>query len=474
MTYSIDRHRRAPPPWRFRWPPACCSPRAAAPAAPAATAARSRRPSRSPTAPANAKDNSYEVLAKDYEAAHPGVTIKLNRINAEAYGQTLQTQMAAGNGPDVMQVNSGGGQPGTVGQLAKAGPAPAADRLELHHRHPRGRARGLRLQRQALRRAERDGGRRRHLQRRAGQVERRERSTRPPGSTTSSRSAARPRGEGQVDLRPRRARSRRTPASWPSRSPPRPCTARTRTGTRSGPTNKTTFAGTKGWHQALQAVIDMNKAGCFQDGAAGAGFDALTNGASPGKVLGFFAPSGAAKSIMDAAGGHVKLVALGIPRPGRRRTTCRSAPTSGWPATRRPRAPSSSTDFLKFSVSPGRGQEVRRRAGHDPDRRRHQRRRPAAAVPAGGRPADEQAVPRLRRRQTGRTPKVYNALGTGVTGLLTGQKTIDDVLKDDGRRLGQLIRSTVGGAVTPPHPPAGRRPGPRPTPPTAREIRGQA
>src|SRR3954452_23974666 len=71
--------------------------------------------------PANANDNAYEVLAKDYEAAHKGVTIKLNKISAETYGQTLQTQMAAGNGPDVMQVNSGGGQPGTVGTLAKPG-----------------------------------------------------------------------------------------------------------------------------------------------------------------------------------------------------------------------------------------------------------------------------------------------------------------------------------------------------------------
>ena len=27
-------------------------------------------------------------------------------------------------------------------------------------------------------------------------------------------------------------------------------------------------------------------------------------------------------------------------------------------------------------------------------------------------------------------PQVYQALGSGVTGLLTGQKTVDDVLKD--------------------------------------------
>lgn len=34
------------------------------------------------------------------------------------------------------------------------------------------------------------------------------------------------------------------------------------------------------------------------------------NGASQGKILGFFAPSNAAKVTMDAAGGHVKLVIL--------------------------------------------------------------------------------------------------------------------------------------------------------------------
>src|SRR6476661_716646 len=72
-------------------------------------------------APANAQDNSYEVLAKDYEAAHPGVTVKLNRINAEAVNTTLTTQMQAGNGPDVMALTAGSGQAATVGQFAKAG-----------------------------------------------------------------------------------------------------------------------------------------------------------------------------------------------------------------------------------------------------------------------------------------------------------------------------------------------------------------
>ena len=142
MTYTITRRRR-PPPWPCRWSPACCSP-PAGPATPAAAAARSRRRITFTYAPANAKDNSYEVLAKDYEAAHPGVTIKLNKINAEAVNSTLTTQMQAGNGPDVMALTAGSGQAAHGRPVRQGRSAPAADRPGVHTRHPRGRAGGLR------------------------------------------------------------------------------------------------------------------------------------------------------------------------------------------------------------------------------------------------------------------------------------------------------------------------------------------
>src|SRR6185437_2205413 len=61
-------------------------------------------------------------------AAHPGVTIKTNRLALNAYNQTLTTQLQAGNGPDVFYVNAGTGQAGSVGQLAKSGNlAPLSD-----------------------------------------------------------------------------------------------------------------------------------------------------------------------------------------------------------------------------------------------------------------------------------------------------------------------------------------------------------
>src|SRR5690349_11057050 len=72
-------------------------------------------------ASANTTEMAYETLAKDYMAAHPGVTIKANRVALNAYNQTLTTQMSAGNGPDVMYINAGTGQAASIGQLAKAG-----------------------------------------------------------------------------------------------------------------------------------------------------------------------------------------------------------------------------------------------------------------------------------------------------------------------------------------------------------------
>ena len=76
-------------------------------------------------ASANTTEKAYEALAKDYMAAHPGVTIKPTGSALKPYNQTLTTQMQAGNGPDVFYVNAGAGQAGTVGQLGKAKTAPA-------------------------------------------------------------------------------------------------------------------------------------------------------------------------------------------------------------------------------------------------------------------------------------------------------------------------------------------------------------
>ena len=375
--------------------------------------------------PANPNDNAYEVLAKDYEAAHPGVTVKVNKISAETYGQTLQTQMAAGNGPDVMQVNSGGGQPGTVGTLAKPGlllkltdssftsNIPEAERVGYDYQGtlygvPSSTAIMSVIYNEELAKQNNVNitptTKLDDVVSQCGSV--------PDGSSIFALAGGVPANTGIMTVELASSTVYGPDPDWDQK----------RTD------GKTTFAKTEGWKQALQAVVDMNKAGCFQDGAAGAGFADLTNASSSGKAFGFFAPSGAAKSIMDAAGGHVTLVAMGMPAPVDKNYLTISSDI-GLAGNAKTKSPKLVEDFIKFSVSPEEAKKFADAQG---------------TIPIGGeinaadllpqyQPVADQLAQKDYRTfavDSWTNPEVYNALGSGVTGLLTGQKTVDDVLKD--------------------------------------------
>ena len=67
--------------------------------------------------------------------------------------------------------------------------------------------------------------------------------------------------------------------------------------------DEVTFADSEGWQDALQTVVDLNDAGCFQPGAAGGGFDAITQGITQGTSLSAFVPGGAATELSNATPG---------------------------------------------------------------------------------------------------------------------------------------------------------------------------
>jgi raffinose/stachyose/melibiose transport system substrate-binding protein len=375
--------------------------------------------------PANADDNAYEQLAKDYEAAHPGVTIKVNKISAETYGQTLQTQMAAGNGPDVMQVNSGGGQPGTVGTLAKPGlllkltdssftsNIPEAERVGYDYQ---GKLYGVPSSTAIMSVIYNEDLAKQNnvnitpttslddVVSQCGSV--------PDGSSIFALAGGVPANTGIMTVELASSTVYGPDPDWDKK----------RTD------GKTTFAKTEGWKKALQAVVDMNKAGCFQDGAAGAGFADLTNASSSGKAFGFFAPSGAAKSIMDAAGGHVTLVATGMPAPVDKNYLTISSDI-GLAGNAKTKSPKLVEDFIKFSVSPEEAKKFADAQGTIPIGSDIN----AADLLPQYKPVADQLTKKDYRTfavDSWTNPQVYQALGSGVTGLLTGQKTVDDVLKD--------------------------------------------
>ena len=66
---------------------------------------------------------------------------------------------------------------------------------------------------------------------------------------------------------------------------------------------QTTFAGTAGWEQALQDVVQMNKLGCFQPGAAGTSVPAAFQLVGSGQALMFVGPVDALGAIAPLAHG---------------------------------------------------------------------------------------------------------------------------------------------------------------------------
>ena len=373
---------------------------------------------------ANANETYYQTLAKDFEAAHPGVTVKTTAIALTAADQTIPTQLQAGNGPDVFWVNAGSGQQDSIGQLGRANlllPVNAATYAnipasEMAGWSLNGTTYGVPTSTQALGVIWNDA-----LAKANG-------ANVTADSSISDIAAQCPavakKGKSIYGLA----------GSIPQNTGL--MTADIATSTVYGPdpnwnedraSGKTTFEGTQGWHQALQAVIDLNKAGCFQKGAAGAGFDALTNGAGQGQLFGFFAPGGATKDIMDAAHGAVKLTALPMPAPQGVKTVLTLSSNTGLAGNKATKSPNLVQEFLAFSVSPEEAKKIANAQG---------------SIPIGSPstsdllPQYQPIIPFLEAKNflpfgpdAWPNAKVYDALGTGVTGLLTGQKSVDDVLK---------------------------------------------
>ena len=189
---------------------------------------------------------------------------------------------------------------------------------------------------------------------------------------------------------------------------------------------KVKFATTQGWTDALNAVKTLYNKGCFQPGAGGAGFDALTNGSSSGKLFGFFAPGGAAASIEAASGGHVKLTVLPFPAPAGTKTYASVSSDEAIAASAKTKSPKLVEEFLAYVASPA-GQKVIA---------------PGVGFPVGSKDASQlpstyqDVAPVVISGDTRYFPplewangKVNDDLGAGVQGLLNGQKTAAQVLQ---------------------------------------------
>ena len=191
---------------------------------------------------------------------------------------------------------------------------------------------------------------------------------------------------------------------------------------------ETTFAGTAGWKEALEAVADLNEAGCFQKGAAGAGFDAITKGLASGTSIAAFIPGPSWRQLKTAAPDSDFAVRAFPAEESSDKGFVFASANYAFSINAASKNKDAAKAFLNWAAEPEQTKAFAEIDGGIP----------VAGIEdydfASG--AYKNVGDLLKDGNYGPLPNsqwpnsgVYDALATGVQGLITGQKSVDDVLK---------------------------------------------
>jgi raffinose/stachyose/melibiose transport system substrate-binding protein len=189
-----------------------------------------------------------------------------------------------------------------------------------------------------------------------------------------------------------------------------------------------TFAGSKGWQDTLQTIVDMNDAGCFQRGAAGGGFDAITSGITQGKSLAAFVPGGAATELMASTPG-LKLEIRPFPPASGGKPYLLASPNYALAISAKSDTgqKQAAQEFLTWLAKPENAAEFTKISGGVPitgveGATLEPQYEPVKSLLAAG---DYAPLPNLEWPN----PGIYDAIASGVQGLLSGRGDIRSVLE---------------------------------------------
>jgi raffinose/stachyose/melibiose transport system substrate-binding protein len=375
-------------------------------------------------AKSNNVESPFEILAKEYMKANPGITIKLEGKPNDTYGDAIRTQLQAGNAADVIETEAGSGQSRSIVPLAQAKfLEPLSDAVAktipegsdelfqvdgktygqplgisyagLVYNTTAAQAAGITAAPKSLDELKtactKASGAGKSLFALAG-------STVPNAGITSLIIAATRVYAQEPDWNAKRTNG------------------------------QTTFAGSQGWKDTLQTVVDLNQAGCFQKGAEGAGFDVITNNLAKGASVAFFGPLGSASELQKAAPTQ-KFVAEAFPpaTTGDKPFGVASA-TYSLSINAASEKKEAAQAFVNWLADPAQANVFAKASGGLPISGLDKQDLSStvyADVSDILKNGDYTALPNSGWKSAG----VYDALGTGVQGLLTGQKTVDSVLK---------------------------------------------
>lgn len=373
----------------------------------------------------NPTDTFLQDTAAAFEKANPGTKIELVKLPADTEPQTVTTQLQGGNAADVMNIRSGQGQNAAMTGFAKAGLLLELNDKEFSERLPESIEKLFKYEDKvyAVPLSSMPTG-----------LIFNEAKAKELGITLNAESSfddvldqckvARDKGVSLAAIAgtvpPNTGIMAMTLAVSSVYGPNPEWNADRAAG-------KTTFADEKGWQQALDGAKQMFDAGCFQDGAAGAGFDTLIGSMGQGNALGFFAPAGATKSIADSSKGAVNPVIISMPAPGVSETYLGTTAELALAGNAKTKSPKLVKKFLKFFTEKEGAEMIAKGQGTLPVNLGDY------PLPASYEPISE-LYKADKVRTLGQTDwpsaKVYDTLGKGVTAMITGQKSTEDVLKE--------------------------------------------
>jgi raffinose/stachyose/melibiose transport system substrate-binding protein len=374
-------------------------------------------------ATSNTLESPFEALANAYMEANPDITIELRPVPNDTYGDNIRTQLQAGNAPDIFQTEAGSGQTRSILPLAEAGFLEPLDEASTALIPTGG---------EALFVVDGETYGQPLVLAYSGIVFN-QTAADATGITEFPKDM-----DGLLDMcATARDQGKSALLLAGTAAPNTGMTAMNIAATRVYAENpdwnqdrldgKTTFADSDGWKDTLQAVVDLNDAECFQDGAAGAGFDALTNGLTSGSGLGFFAPLAAATELFQAAADQ-EFVAQAFPPEDASDTAFGIAsPTYSLSLNAKSEQKEASLAFLDWVAAPEQAGLFAEISGGLPITGAEDldlSEGVYAPVEELIKNGDFTALP----NQSWPNPAVYEALASGVQGLITGQNTVDSVL----------------------------------------------
>lgn len=375
-------------------------------------------------ATSNNLESPYEALAKEYMEQHDGVTITTNPTPNDKYGETIRTQLQAGNASDVIQTTPGSGDARSILPLAEAGfleplRDTATDLIipgsesnytidDKVYGQPLDFTIGSvvaslgTLKMKGLS----------EFPRTMSELDEACSSLQDQGASLLAVAGA---AGPNVGLTLQAISATRVYSETPDWNEQRA-------------DGSVTFADSDGWKDTLQTFIDLKDASCFQPGAEGGGFDAITNGLAQGTSVGSFIPSGAAVEIAQAAPAEAEFAVE--PFPAEDGGDAMVLGSSNYTLSINAKAANKegAQDFLDWMAEPEQQQRYYELSGE----------LPVSAfdtLDLAGTIYEPIADLLKEKKYTPLpnniwpNPAVYEALQVGGQGLLTGQTTIDQVLQ---------------------------------------------